>query len=93
MSLTSDLAELGQHLQQERLFVSTEREQLQRLYENVRQTSERLLHVAWIGRQQKVILGTCGAHGSDSRAVDVCNELEVLCFFLLYILFELSLLM
>ncbi|KAL8612814.1 hypothetical protein ACOMHN_033484 [Nucella lapillus] len=78
MSLMSDLAELSQHLQQERLFVSTEREQLQRLYENVRQTSERLLHVAWIGRQQKSILGTCMS-GSDTRPVDVCglsNEME-----------------
>ncbi|KAK7094714.1 GTPase-activating protein and VPS9 domain-containing protein 1-like isoform X2 [Littorina saxatilis] len=79
MSLTSDLAELGQHLQNERLFVSTEKEQLQRLYENLRQTSERLLHVAWIGRQQKAILGTCLTHGSDTKAVDVCgrsNEVE-----------------
>lgn len=75
----SDLSELSQHLQQERLFVSTEREQLQRLYENVRQTSERLLHVAWIGRHQKSILRTCVSHGADAKAVDVCgqsNELE-----------------
>nr|KAG5712108.1 hypothetical protein BaRGS_020834 [Batillaria attramentaria] len=79
MSLMSDLSELSQHLQQERLFVSTEREQLQRLYENVRQTSERLLHVAWIGRHQKSILKTCVSRGNDAKAVDVCgqsNELE-----------------
>ena len=78
MSLMSDLAELSQHLQQERLFVSTEREQLQRLYDNVRQTSERLLHVAWIGRQQKLVLGACLTHGHDAKAVDVSEIVLVL---------------
>ena len=81
MSLMSDLAELSQHLQQERLFVSTEREQLQRLYDNVRQTSERLLHVAWIGRQQKLILSTSLSHGHDARTVDVSEIVSLLMFF------------
>ncbi|CAG5115503.1 unnamed protein product, partial [Candidula unifasciata] len=53
MSLTSDLLELSQHLQQEHLFVTTEREQLQRLYHNVTILSEKLFHTAWIARQQK----------------------------------------
>ncbi|XP_059157513.1 GTPase-activating protein and VPS9 domain-containing protein 1-like isoform X2 [Physella acuta] len=56
MSLTSDLVELSQHLQHEHLFVSTEREQLQRLYQSVTLLSERLFHNAWIARQQKVNL-------------------------------------
>ena len=71
MSLMSDLAELSQHLQQERLFVSTERDQLHKLYDNVRQTSEKLLHVAWICRQQKSILGLCVSRGSQAKQVDV----------------------
>lgn len=53
MSLTSDLLELSRHLQQEYLFVTTEREQLQRLYHNVTILSEKLFHTAWIARQQK----------------------------------------
>lgn len=71
MSLMSDLVELSRHLQQERLFVSTEREQLQQLYDNVRQTSEKLLHVAWIARHQKSILNTCMAHGHDVKGINV----------------------
>ncbi|KAH9500788.1 GTPase-activating protein and VPS9 domain-containing protein 1 [Bulinus truncatus] len=53
MSLSSELIELSQHLQQEHLFVSTEREQLQRLYHTVTLLSEKLFHNAWMARQQK----------------------------------------
>jgi hypothetical protein len=35
MALGLDLAELSRHLRQERLFVTSEREQLQNLYEQV----------------------------------------------------------
>ena len=54
MSLTSDLVELSQQLQQEHLFVTTERESLQRLFHNVSLLSERIFHTAWIARQQKL---------------------------------------
>ncbi|CAL1540407.1 unnamed protein product [Lymnaea stagnalis] len=80
MSLTSELLELSQHLQQEHLFVSTEREQLQRLYLNVTLLSERLFHNAWIARQQKVNLQQYldqGTNAGESLEVySTNNQLE-----------------
>ncbi len=56
MSSPYDLLELSRHLKQERLFISSEREQLQSLNENVRRSAEQLCHYAWIARQQKLSL-------------------------------------
>lgn len=67
----SDLVELSGHLQQERLFVSKEREQLQKLYENVRQTAEQLLHVTWISLHQKVLMKNRMSHNNDAKEIDV----------------------
>lgn len=51
-----DLAELAKHLRQEYLFVSSEKEELQRLTEEVARSSEQLGHISWIARQQKTLL-------------------------------------
>ena len=48
-----DLLELSRHLKQERLYVSSERELLHRLHEQVLRTADELYHVSWITRQQK----------------------------------------
>ncbi|XP_012937537.1 GTPase-activating protein and VPS9 domain-containing protein 1 [Aplysia californica] len=80
MSLTSDLWELSHQLQQEHLFVSTERESLQRLYHNVSLLSERVFHTAWIARQQKINMQEFidkGNHpGNPAEAYSVTNQLE-----------------
>ena len=48
-----DLLELSRHLKQERLYVSSERELLHRLHEEVLHAADQLYHVSWITRQQK----------------------------------------
>ena len=53
MGSVSDLAELSRQLKQERLFVSSEREQLQTLNEELSTSAQRLYHLAWITRQQR----------------------------------------
>ena len=55
-SLSADLAELSAKLQQEHLYVTTEKESLQRLFHSVTLLSERVFHTAWIARQQKINL-------------------------------------
>lgn len=71
MSLASDLLELSQHLQQEHLFVTTEREQLQRLYHSTTLLSERVFHSAWIVRQQKQTLQQFIDLGNTGENVEV----------------------
>ncbi|XP_070532532.1 GTPase-activating protein and VPS9 domain-containing protein 1-like [Ptychodera flava] len=53
MAATATLVELAKHLKEEKLFVSSEKEQLRRLNEEVTSTAERLYHVSWIARQQR----------------------------------------
>ena len=53
MGSTNDLVELSRQLKQERLFVSSEREQLQNLNEELSTSAQRLYHLAWITRQQR----------------------------------------
>ncbi|KAK3593714.1 hypothetical protein CHS0354_013611 [Potamilus streckersoni] len=56
MALGLDLVELARHLKQERLYVTSEKEQVQNLYEEVKKAAEELYHESWISRQQKAIL-------------------------------------
>ena len=56
MTSPHELLELSRHLKQERLFINSEREQLQCLNEEVAKSAESLYHVSWISRQQKLTL-------------------------------------
>jgi len=56
MSCPQDLLELSRHLKQERLFINAEREALQELNEEIANNAERLGHIAWISRQQRLTL-------------------------------------
>ncbi|XP_046579277.1 LOW QUALITY PROTEIN: GTPase-activating protein and VPS9 domain-containing protein 1-like [Haliotis rubra] len=79
MSVLHDLLELGQHLRQEKLFVGMERDQLQKLYEEVRKIGEDLFHASWISRQQKLNLDHLQAMGHDVPSEEICaknNQLE-----------------
>ncbi|GFN81127.1 GTPase-activating protein and vps9 domain-containing protein 1-like [Plakobranchus ocellatus] len=80
MSLTSDLLELSQQLQQEHLFVSMERESLQRLFHNVTAMGEQLFHTAWVASQQKLNLQqfmSQGIHAGSTEVYGANNQLEV----------------
>jgi hypothetical protein len=51
-----DLLDLANHLRQERLFVQSEKIQLQDLNERVKSTAELLSHTAWLAHRQREIL-------------------------------------
>ncbi|XP_052821554.1 GTPase-activating protein and VPS9 domain-containing protein 1 isoform X2 [Octopus bimaculoides] len=56
MSLAVQLEELAWQLKKERLFINSEREQMQKIYEDVKKVAEALYHVSWIMRQQRTNL-------------------------------------
>ena len=79
MASHQDLLELSRHLKQERLYVSSEREQLQNLNDDVMKTAEQLYHLAWVMRQQKLTLDQL-ILGDREATPEVCcrraNNLE-----------------
>ncbi|GAB1604956.1 GTPase-activating protein and VPS9 domain-containing protein 1-like isoform X2 [Argonauta hians] len=56
MSLAIQLEALAWQLKKERLFINSEREQMQKIYEDVKKIAEALYHVSWIMRQQRTNL-------------------------------------
>ncbi len=79
MASHQDLLELSRHLKQERLYVSSEREQLQNLNDDVMKTAEQLYHLAWVMRQQKLTLDQLFS-GEQAATPEMCckkaNNLE-----------------
>ena len=71
MASHQDLLELSRHLKQERLYVSSEREQLQNLNDDVMKTAEQLYHLAWVMRQQKLTLDQL-ILGNKEATPEVC---------------------
>ncbi|XP_021376141.1 GTPase-activating protein and VPS9 domain-containing protein 1-like isoform X2 [Mizuhopecten yessoensis] len=51
-----ELLELARHLKQEQLFVTSERFQLQKLFDEVKHVAEGLYHESWVTREQKACL-------------------------------------
>jgi len=51
-----DIHTLAHHLKQERLYVSSEKQLIQRLNSDVLKTAERLYRAAWIAKQQRINL-------------------------------------
>ena len=73
MASPNELIELSRHLKQERLFITSEREQLQHLNENVSRNGERLFHLAWIARQQRQTLDQL-ILGSRQVTPEICFQ-------------------
>lgn len=51
-----DIHTLAHHLKQERLYVASEKQLIQRLNSDVLKTAERLYRAAWIAKQQRINL-------------------------------------
>lgn len=51
-----DIHTLAHHLKQERLYVTSEKQLIQRLNADVLKTAERLYRTAWISKQQRINL-------------------------------------
>jgi len=80
MSVTSvaDFVELSHHLKQERLYIASEREQLQSLHASVGASAERLFHSAWIARQQKDALSQLILASEDATPAACCQRVNML---------------
>jgi len=80
MSMTNvaDFVELSHHLKQERLYIASEREQLQALHASVGDGAERLFHSAWIARQQKDALSQLILASEDATPAACCQRVNVL---------------
>ncbi|XP_078459628.1 GTPase-activating protein and VPS9 domain-containing protein 1 isoform X2 [Lampetra planeri] len=73
-----DISTLSQQLKQERLYVSSERQILQRLNADVLKTAERLYHTAWIGKQQRINLDRLILTSADASPTECCQRAKVL---------------
>lgn len=51
-----DIHTLAHHLKQERLYVASEKQLIQRLNSDVLKTAEKLYRAAWIAKQQRINL-------------------------------------
>lgn len=79
MAMAVDLLDLARHLKQERLFATSERDQLQKLFEDVKKVAEDLSHESWIARQQRVCLHSLIFHPQNVSTKDCygkSNQLE-----------------
>ncbi|CAH1787256.1 unnamed protein product [Owenia fusiformis] len=78
MATHFELIELARHLKQERLFVSSEKEQLQSLNEQVAKTAQTLYHVSWIGRQQRQNLDQLILNSREVSPATCCHNANML---------------
>ncbi|CAH1271670.1 GAPVD1 [Branchiostoma lanceolatum] len=81
MAASGKLLELAQHLKQERLFVSAEKDSLQRIHKEVINAAERLYHASWIVKQQRanvesLILSSHSQHGTPAEYCHKANSLD-----------------
>ncbi|XP_043477081.1 GTPase-activating protein and VPS9 domain-containing protein 1 isoform X1 [Leptopilina heterotoma] len=77
-TLQWDMMELAGHLRQERLFVSSEQQNLQTLNEKVLYLSSDLAQQAWVTAQQRVNLNHLIVSRPDSTPASCCHRANVL---------------
>lgn len=65
-----DIHTLAHHLKQERLYVASEKQLIQRLNSDVLKTAERLYRAAWIAKQQRINLDRLILTRSDKRNIN-----------------------
>ncbi|GAB6021964.1 hypothetical protein CHUAL_006124 [Chamberlinius hualienensis] len=78
MDSSVEFMELAQQLKQERLFVNSEKLQLQNLNEKVGKTVERLFSLAWITKQQRINLDGLIFSKPESTPSACCQRANVL---------------
>lgn len=67
-----DIHTLAHHLKQERLYVASEKQLIQRLNSDVLKTAERLYRAAWIAKQQRINLDRLILTRFDNTVVCFC---------------------
>uniref|UniRef100_A0A8C9VDF7 GTPase-activating protein and VPS9 domain-containing protein 1-like n=1 Tax=Scleropages formosus TaxID=113540 RepID=A0A8C9VDF7_SCLFO len=69
---------LAHHLKQERLYVASEKQLIQRLNTEVLKTAEKLYQAAWIARQQRVNLDQLNLTSADMPPAECCHSAQLL---------------
>uniref|UniRef100_A0A4W3HD35 GTPase-activating protein and VPS9 domain-containing protein 1 n=1 Tax=Callorhinchus milii TaxID=7868 RepID=A0A4W3HD35_CALMI len=73
-----DIHTLAHHLKQERLYVNSDKQLLQRLNADVLKTAERLYRAAWIAKQQRINLDRLILTSVEASPAECCNHAKVL---------------
>lgn len=71
-----DIHTLAHHLKQERLYVNSEKQLIQRLNADVLKTAEKLYRTAWIAKQQRINLDRLIITSAEASPADVANMLR-----------------
>uniref|UniRef100_A0A8B9HQN2 GTPase-activating protein and VPS9 domain-containing protein 1 n=1 Tax=Astyanax mexicanus TaxID=7994 RepID=A0A8B9HQN2_ASTMX len=73
-----DIHTLAHHLKQERLYVASEKQLIQRLNGEVLKTAERLYRAAWIAKQQRINLDRLILTSAEASPAECCQYAKVL---------------
>lgn len=71
-----ELLDLARHLKQEQLFVTSEKSQLQKLFDDVKRVAEELYHVSWITREQRGVLDTLIMAPQSITPKECCGKIN-----------------
>ncbi|KAL2092669.1 hypothetical protein ACEWY4_012467 [Coilia grayii] len=78
MMVKPDILTLAHHLKQERLYVASEKQLIQRLNNDVLKTAERLYRAAWISKQQRINLDRLILTSAEASPAECCQHARVL---------------
>ncbi|XP_051924544.1 GTPase-activating protein and VPS9 domain-containing protein 1 isoform X1 [Hippocampus zosterae] len=73
-----DIHTLAHHLKQERLYVASEKQLIQRLNSDVLKTAERLYRAAWIAKQQRINLDRLIITSVEASPAECCQHAKTL---------------
>ncbi|XP_018085072.1 GTPase-activating protein and VPS9 domain-containing protein 1-like isoform X10 [Xenopus laevis] len=73
-----DIHTLARHLKQERLYVNSEKQLIQRLNADVLKTAERLYRTSWIAKQQRINLDRLILTSAEASPAECCQHAKVL---------------
>lgn len=73
-----DIHTLAHHLKQERLYVASEKQLIQRLNNEVLKTAERLYRAAWIAKQQRINLDRLILTSAEASPAECCQHAKFL---------------
>uniref|UniRef100_A0A673H8B9 GTPase-activating protein and VPS9 domain-containing protein 1-like n=1 Tax=Sinocyclocheilus rhinocerous TaxID=307959 RepID=A0A673H8B9_9TELE len=73
-----DIHTLAHHLKQERLYVASEKQLIQRFNNEVLKTAERLYRAAWIAKQQRINLDRLILTSAEASPAECCQHAKVL---------------
>ncbi|XP_072286813.1 GTPase-activating protein and VPS9 domain-containing protein 1 isoform X3 [Pyxicephalus adspersus] len=73
-----DIHTLARHLKQERLYVNSEKQLIQRLNSDVLKTAEKLYRTSWISKQQRINLDRLILTSAEASPAECCQHAKLL---------------